>query len=72
MSPSKQTRLDERKYIVWSPQGQTPPVVPLDTHKQAFRAANGMAKLHPGQDFYVMVTASKPVRVQEGESQANG
>jgi hypothetical protein len=41
-------------YIVWSPDGPTPPKVSYQTHPEAHAAANLMAKRHRGQKFYVM------------------
>lgn len=48
-------------YIVFSPNGPTPPVKVHDSHKQAFGVAHRMAAMHPGQAFHVMVSASKPI-----------
>jgi len=39
-------------FIVWSPEGATPPEMRYATHDQAREAAEGMALLHPNQKFY--------------------
>ena len=48
-------------FIVYSPQGPTPPVKQHKTHKEAMGAAHRMASYHPGREFFVMKSASKPV-----------
>lgn len=50
-------------YIVWSPDGPTPPKVSHETHKKALWQAHEMAKKHPGQQFYVMARAGKGAKV---------
>jgi hypothetical protein len=41
-------------FIVWSPDGETPPKVVHDTHGAAHFAAKQMAQSHPGVTFMVM------------------
>lgn len=50
-------------YIVWSPDGPTPPKVAHQTHQSAHSAAWLMAKTHPGQQFFVMARSGKGARV---------
>lgn len=45
---------NERFWLIWSPTGPTPPRVRLTTRSEAKRAAEEMARMHPGQEFYVM------------------
>jgi hypothetical protein len=52
-------------YIVWSPDGPTPPVVPHPTHGAALAIAHMMAKRHPGQTFRVMENAGRPIVVEQ-------
>lgn len=42
-------------YIIWSPQGQTPPRYTHKDYNEAKRAAISMAQQHPGQEFFVML-----------------
>lgn len=51
-------------FIVFSPDGPTPPVKAHASHKEACRVAWLMAKAHPGQAFYVMKSASRPCVVE--------
>lgn len=51
----------ETFFIIYSPEGETPPKVTHATHKEALGIAHNMAKLHPGQTFFVMKSASRPV-----------
>jgi len=53
----------KRIYIVFSPDGETPPKVIHDSHKQAHFAAQRMATLNPGRTFHVMQSAGKPAFV---------
>lgn len=59
-------------YTVYSPEGETPAKVQHATHGVALFAAKQMAKFHPGQTFFVMKSASKPittaVRTQEAQA----
>jgi hypothetical protein len=59
-------------YTVYSPEGETPAKVQHETHGDALFAAKQMAKFHPGQTFFVMKSASKPITkdVRAEESQA--
>lgn len=50
-------------YTVFSPQGEAPAKVQHTTHGEALFAARRMAALHPGQEFFVMKSASKGVAV---------
>lgn len=51
-------------FIVWSPDGETPPKVSHTTHQAAHFAAHAMAKRLPGQTFHVMRPSGRPVRVE--------
>lgn len=61
-------------FIVWSPDGETPPKVAYGSHKAAHHAAATMAKVHPGRQFYVMARSGKgalvPAETQEGVADA--
>lgn len=46
-------------YIVWSPDGETPPKVSYDKHQVACHEAHRLSKLMPGRTFYVMARAGK-------------
>lgn len=46
-------------WIIWNPNGPTPPRVQFDSLAEAEKAAKNMARLHPGQEFYVMQMAGK-------------
>ena len=48
-------------YIVFSPQGEAPAKVVHQTHKDALKVAWSMSRLHRGQEFFVMASASKPI-----------
>lgn len=48
-------------YILWNPKGTTPPRVEFITLDEAERAAKNMARMHPGQEFYVMQMVGKAV-----------
>lgn len=48
-------------FIVFSPEGVTPPIKQHTSHKEALGIAHMMAERHPGQSFFVMKSASKPV-----------
>jgi hypothetical protein len=54
-------------YIVWSPEGETPPKVSYETHGKACAIAWHMAKLNPGQKFFVMGRAGLPALVEREE-----
>ena len=58
-------------YIVFSPDGDAPAKVTHPTHGAAHYAAQAMAKLHKGQSFYVMRSASRPQRVDAPELEAS-
>lgn len=45
-------------FMVWSPEGSNPPRVRHTTNEEAVKAAEEMARLHPGQQFYVMQAQS--------------
>jgi hypothetical protein len=51
-------------YIVWSPDGETPPKIRFDSHKAAHAAAWGMAKVFPGRQFFVMAKCGKGAMVE--------
>jgi hypothetical protein len=46
-------------FIVFSPEGPTAPVKTHPSHREAAAIAWHMAKLHPGQTFFVMKTAGR-------------
>jgi hypothetical protein len=50
-------------YIVWSPDGETPPKISYATHAAAHSSACRMASLHPGQQFYVMGRSGRGAKV---------
>lgn len=47
-------------FIVFSPEGETPPLIVHPTHAGALFSAWAMAKLHPGKTFFVMGSMSRP------------
>ena len=56
-------------FIIWSPQGHTPPRERHDTFLGAQREAERLALAKPGNDFFVMqahcrVTATRPVEIE--------
>jgi hypothetical protein len=51
-------------YIVWSPDGPTPPKVSYDKHQAACREAHRLAGLFPGREFFVMARAGKGAKVR--------
>ena len=55
---------DEQFYLVWSPQGPTPPRVTHESYGPAACAANDMARQHPGQDFYVLKALTHIVKTE--------
>lgn len=57
-------------FIVWSPDGETPPKVQHNNHKSAHHAARCMAKEHPSQTFYVMGVCGKEIRHLDEEVKA--
>lgn len=56
-----QTFAKNKFYIVYSPEGNAPAKVQHRTKGAALWVARRMAALHPGQTFYVMKSASKPI-----------
>jgi hypothetical protein len=46
-------------FIVWSPDGPTPPSAVHRTHGSAFYAAHKLAEANPGQAFMVMKRDSR-------------
>lgn len=46
--------MKEPLFIIWSPQGMTPPRYTHKGYEEAKRAAISMAQQHPGQEFYMM------------------
>ena len=54
-------------FIVFSPQGTSAPAKVHASHKAALGAAHRTAAAHPGQEFFVMRSASKPAMVQPAE-----
>jgi hypothetical protein len=54
-------------YIIWSPQGPTPPRVTFDRRWAAERVKDSMANRYPGQDFYVMKAKSHSVTKSRAE-----
>lgn len=53
--------MSSKRFMVWSPEGKSAPKVTHSTHQEAFAIAHVMAKQYPGQSFYVLATASKPI-----------
>lgn len=47
-------------YLVWNPAGY-PPKYRHDTYKNAEQEATRLARLHPGQKFYVLAVACEAV-----------
>lgn len=47
-------------FIVFSPEGTSAPVVVHKSHKEALAIAWEMARLRPGQTFFVMGSMSRP------------
>lgn len=56
------TKQPEGPFIVWSPDGETPPKVPHATHGAAHSAAQMMAAKHVGQTFMVMRRSGRAIR----------
>jgi hypothetical protein len=56
-------------YIVFSPQGTTAPVRQHDSHSEALSTAHHMAKLHPGKEFFVMKSKSRPISAEAREGE---
>lgn len=52
-------------FVVWSPDGETPPKVVHRTHQAAHSAAHMMAKAHPGQTFMVMAKSGRAIRLSD-------
>lgn len=48
-------------YVVWSPDGETPPKIAHATHQAAHYAAHQMAQIHPGKTFFVMARSGRPI-----------
>lgn len=55
-------------FIVFSPQGATAPVKVHASHKEALGIAHRMADAHPGQEFFVMKSASKAIKAKAAET----
>lgn len=51
--------------------GSGMPMVRHPTHKAAYRTAHRMAKLHPGQEFFVLRSASSPIVYDDLGEQAD-
>ncbi len=58
--PAKKKSKQTPPYIVWSPDGETPPKVSHATHQRACFAAHFMARKYPGKMFYVLGRMGKP------------
>lgn len=58
-------KLKKQFYIVFSPEGLSPPQVVHTTHKSAMFAAVQMARFHPEGTFFVMGSMSAPVKPRE-------
>ena len=56
-------------FIIYSPNGETPPKRQHDTHGAALHEAHRLASKQPGSEFFVMRSCSKPVTA---EVQAHG
>lgn len=48
-------------FVVWSPDGETPPKIAHTTHKSAHRAAHLLADQHEGRTFYVMARSGRAI-----------
>ncbi len=48
-------------FVVWSPDGETPPKIAHTTHKSAHRAAHLLAERHEGRTFFVMARSGRPI-----------
>lgn len=59
-SPKKRRFNPKQFFIVFSPEGETAPVVVHETHKAAMNAAYAMAAKHPQAKFFVMGSLSRP------------
>lgn len=51
-------------YIVFNPEGETPPKVTHGTFKEAATAAWQMSRFKPGQTFHVMKAVGRPFAVK--------
>jgi hypothetical protein len=61
MSCANRKRFKKQFFIVFSPDGETPPKIVHATHKGAMFAAAQMAKINPKASFFVMGSMSRPV-----------
>lgn len=55
----------KRFYLVFCPDGPGMPSKIHDTHQSAFFECHRMSKLHPGKQFFVLSSASKPIIVAD-------
>lgn len=53
----------EQFFLVWSPQGQTPPVVRHPTRAEAVIEAKRLAAQRPGAEFFVLASVGCAKRV---------
>lgn len=53
---------DEKFWLVWSPQGRTPPSMRHLTIDTANTEADRLAKLNPGHSFFVLTAESLHVK----------
>lgn len=49
-------------WIIWCPDGPTPPRVKYTSEVEAVSVAEKMALRHPGQVFYVLLTVARSVK----------
>jgi hypothetical protein len=61
---SEKKRSKHQFFVVFSPDGETPPKVVHPTHKGALYAAVQMAKLNPEASFFVMGSMSRPINAE--------
>jgi|GEM_PF-5084489 len=61
-----------RFFIVFSPDGPTPPIKIHAEHREALAIAHIMARQHPGQTFHVMKSNSRPIVSEVALSDAEG
>jgi hypothetical protein len=64
---SERKRSKKQFFIVFSPDGETPPKIVHETHQGALYAAVQMAKRNPEASFFVMGSMSAPVKPRAEE-----
>lgn len=51
----------QKFFIIWNPEGKTPPSVKFTNREDAQKSAEGMARSFRGQEFFVMEARSLSV-----------